>query len=197
MYDSHFSFMPKYLYNRFIGLCLQMLYTAKSIKTVITIIQIVLPSGQNLKTVVISSFATLTPCLCPSNEVSDIPNANTEIPFISCDIYQKVKFFEWNIIEIKNGTSIPQKPIAASPAFPMELPSHNIFGSGKKWNSTTFPPNKTAASKCPNSCKPGYRRSAVNKPTTSSQMDFLTSFILYRLLRLSCKKRLPLFKTAA
>lgn len=132
MYDSHFSFISKYLYNRFIGCCRHMLYIAKSKKTVIVIMKKVLPSGQKFKAVIISSFAIRSPNRRPNNDIRDMANANEEIPFMSCITYHSVKCLGLNDIEIRNGMSIPHSPIMTSLAFPTELPSHSILGNGSK-----------------------------------------------------------------
>ena len=132
MYDSHFSFISKYRYNRFIGCCRHMLHIAKSKKTVIVIVKKVFPSGQKFKAVIISSFAIRNPNLRPHKDIRDRANANDEIPLISCITYHTVKCFGLNDIEIRNGISIPHNPIVTSPAFPTELPSHSILGNGSK-----------------------------------------------------------------
>ena len=132
MCDSHFSFISKYLYNRFSGCCRHMLYIAKSKNTVIVIMKKAFPPDQKLKAVIISSFAIRKPNLRPNNDIRDRKNANDEIPFISCITYHTVKCFGLNDIEIRNGISIPHSPIVTSPAFPTELPSHSILGNGSK-----------------------------------------------------------------
>ena len=122
-----------------------MLYIARSRNTIIVIMKKTFPSGQNFKTVIISSFAIRKPDLCPNNEIRDKINANDEIPLISCITYHSVKCFGLNDIAIKNGISIPHSPIVTSPAFPTDLPSHSILGNGSKWNSMTFPPSTRVA----------------------------------------------------
>ena len=195
MCDSHFSFISKYMYNRFNGCCRHILYIAKSKNAMIVIMKKVLPSGQKFKAVIISSFAIRNPNFRPHKDIRDRENANDEIPLISCITYHTVKCFGLNDIEIRNGISIPHSPIVTSPAFPTELPSHSILGNGSKWNSITFPPNIRVASEWPSSCSAGYSRTAVNKPTMSSHIIFLTSFIVYHLLLYHAKMRSTLFKT--
>ena len=132
MCDSHFSFISKYLYSRFIGCCRHILYIAKSKNAIIVITKKALPSGQKFKAVIISSFAIRNPNRRPNNDIRDMANANDEIPFISCITYHSVKCLGLKDIEIRNGMSIPHIPIITSLAFPTELPSHNILGNGSK-----------------------------------------------------------------
>ena len=132
MCDSHFSFISKYLYSRFIGCCRHILYIAKSKNAIIVIIKKALPSGQKFKAVIISSFAIRNPNRRPHKDIRDRAKANDEIPLISCIIYHTVKCFGLKDIEIRNGISIPHSPIVTSPAFPTELPSHSILGNGSK-----------------------------------------------------------------
>ena len=132
MCDSHFSFISKYLYNRFIGCCRHMLYIAKAKSAIIIITKKAFPSGQKFNVVIISSFAIRKPNFRPNNDIRDKVNANDEIPFISCITYHSVKCLGLNGIEIRSGISIPHSPIVTSPAFPTELPSHSILGNGSK-----------------------------------------------------------------
>ena len=155
----------------------------------------VLPSGQKFKAVIISSFAIRNPNLRPHKDIRDRAKANDEIPLISCITYHSVKWLGLKDIEIRNGMSIPHRPIVTSPAFPTELPSHSIFSNGSKWNSIAFPPSTRITSGWPSSCSAGYSKTAVNKPTKSHHIIFLTSFIVYHLLLYHAKVRLPLFKT--
>lgn len=132
MCNYNFSFISKYLYNRFIGCCRHMLYIDKTKNAIIIIMKKTFPSGQKFKAVIISSFAIRNPNFRPNNDIRDRTNANDEIPLISCITYHSVKCLGLNDNEIRNGISIPHSPIVTSPAFPTELPSHSTLGNGNK-----------------------------------------------------------------